>query len=36
MQTLKMEGITKTFGDIVANDDITLSADPGQILAIVG
>ena len=36
MQALKMEDITKTFPGVVANDGITLSADKGQILAIVG
>ena len=36
MQSLRMEGISKRFGDIIANDDISLSAEPGQILAIVG
>jgi ABC-type uncharacterized transport system ATPase subunit len=33
---LQFRGITKRFGDLVANDDITLEVRPGQIHALLG
>jgi len=33
---IELRGITKTFGSVVANDDINLSVRPGEILALLG
>jgi ABC-type uncharacterized transport system ATPase subunit len=33
---LQLEGITKTFGGVTALDDVSISADAGRIVAIVG
>ncbi|MFP9061421.1 ABC transporter ATP-binding protein [Natrialbaceae archaeon A-chndr2] len=34
--TVRLEGITKTFGDVVANDDVTFSLESGSIHALLG
>ena len=36
MSVLRLENITKRFGDLVANDGISLSLDKGEILALLG
>jgi len=36
MTLLKFSGITKWFGSFVANDDISLSLDTGEVLALLG
>ncbi|MGL4373860.1 MAG: ATP-binding cassette domain-containing protein, partial [Turicibacter sp.] len=33
---LEMKHITKTYGDVTANRDISINLDQGEILAIVG
>ena len=33
---IELRGITKTFGSVVANNDINLSVCPGEILALLG
>ena len=33
---IEMRGITKTFGSVVANNNINLSVRPGEILALLG
>ena len=33
---LQLRGITKRFGDLVANDDISVTFEPGQIHALLG
>lgn len=33
---LQLEGITKRFGNLTANDDISLSVKPGEVLALLG
>ena len=33
---LELRGITKRFGDLVANDDINLVVEPGQIVSLLG
>lgn len=35
-EVLRMENITKIFGDLVANDQISISLNKGEILAIIG
>ena len=35
-EVLSMRGITKRFGSLVANDDISLSLEAGQVLALLG
>ena len=32
----EMKNITKVYGDVVANDGVSLHLNPGEILAIVG
>lgn len=36
MDYIRLEHITKTFGDVVANDDISFSIRKGEVLAILG
>jgi len=36
MPILEIKNITKSFGSLVANDSISLSLDPGEILALLG
>ena len=33
---IEMRGITKTFGSVIANKNINLTARPGEILALLG
>ena len=33
---LELKGITKTFGSVVANKDVSLQVNNGEILAILG
>ena len=33
---LELEGMTKRFGSVVANDDISLVVEPGQIHSLLG
>ena len=33
---IELRGITKTFGDVIANQDISLSVYRGEILSILG
>jgi ABC-type uncharacterized transport system ATPase subunit len=33
---LRLEGITKRFGALLANDDITLELEQGEVLALLG
>jgi simple sugar transport system ATP-binding protein len=33
---LKLSGITKTFGSVTANEDVTLTLGPGEMLALLG
>jgi general nucleoside transport system ATP-binding protein len=33
---LRLQGISKRFGDVVANDDVSLSVEPGEIHALLG
>ncbi|NQU59069.1 MAG: ATP-binding cassette domain-containing protein, partial [Rhodospirillales bacterium] len=36
MTVLKINGITKNFGSLVANDNISLSLEAGEVLALLG
>jgi branched-chain amino acid transport system ATP-binding protein len=36
MEFLRVEGITKAFGGIMANDEVTLAIDEGEIVGLVG
>jgi len=36
MSVLKINGVTKTFGSLVANDNISLKLDEGEVLALLG
>jgi simple sugar transport system ATP-binding protein len=36
MSYLRLEGITKSFGSFIANDNISLTVEPGKIHAILG
>jgi ABC-type uncharacterized transport system ATPase subunit len=33
---LELRGITKRFGDLIANDNINLIVEPGQIVSLLG
>ena len=33
---LELRGITKRFGDLIANDNINLVVEPGQIVSLLG
>jgi len=33
---IECQGVTKTFGGVVANDDIALSVPPGRITGLIG
>ena len=36
MEKIRFEHITKTFGSVVANNDITFSIEKGQVISILG
>ena len=36
MDYIRLENITKTFGDVVANDDVSFSIEKGEVLSILG
>ena len=36
MSYIELRNITKTFGEVVANDDVTLSIEEGEVLSILG
>ncbi|HIC28741.1 MAG TPA: ABC transporter ATP-binding protein, partial [Rhodospirillales bacterium] len=36
MAMLEVEGLTKAFGGVVANNDISFSVEEGEILGLIG